>query len=181
MDKKNKAIVAELIKNPTQTNSAIEKATKIPEKTIARRRQQITGKDVNIYMEVNNTNDGTGIFQGTACYTITFHNHITRKAILEKIESRLIFYKIPQKHLKHAFLADGTDKIQLMVVLETFNHSELIEILNADIIPVIKKELGEYAIESITKKDNFKPIILFNNYNVSSGKPKIRQQIYVTE
>lgn len=181
MDKKDKKIITELVRNPKITNLEIEKITGIPEKTISRRRQKISQDFTNLYLEVNNTNDGTKLFQGTACYTITFQNHITRKQLLDKIENGELFQKVPQKHLKHAFLADSIDKIQLMIVIETFNHNELIEILNADIIPVIKQHLGEFAIQSVSKKDNFKPLILFNNYSIKKGKPVIKEDIYVTE
>lgn len=181
MDKKDIQIIAELIQNPAKTNAAIEKSTGIPEKTIARRRQKCIEKDLNIYLEVNNTNDGTGIFQGTASYNIFFQNYITRNQIIQKMNSKQLFASIPQKHLKHAYIGDSVDKIQLTLILESFNHDELIEILNADIIPNIKEELGEHAIHSITKTDNIKPLILFNNYNLVKGKPQVKNHIYVTE
>ena len=180
MDEKDKAILGELIKTPKITNASISTKIAVPEKTVARRRKEIEVKYIDTIQKLKQEMQHQ-YFNRSAIYTIIFNNHITRKDVQMAFLNGSLFSKVRSKHITFAFISDSVDKVKLSLFLESYLHEDIIEIVNADILPVIRKLFGDGAIHSILKSDNFRPLILHTNYRVTSKGVEPLEDIYLGE
>ena len=74
LDGKEKEILKELIKNPRISDNQISKNTKIPVKTVNRKRKLLEKRSLIHYMvHLDNSRSGTGVFSTKHMYIIQFH------------------------------------------------------------------------------------------------------------
>ena len=151
IEEKDKLILRELIKNPRTTDKAISTATNIPMKTVNRRRKYLEDTDTVKYMAfVNNFGSGTARFNSICMYTIYFNYGITTEQVERVVTSTEYNNKpIMIKHLLLDFVGEREGMPTYSLTITSRAHEDLVEILNAEIVPEIKKHLGENCIKSI--------------------------------
>ena len=176
IDQQEKVIIRELIKNPKISDNQISKNTKVPVKTVNRKRKILEKKGfINYFTCLNNGINGTGRFTAKQQYIITFKCGITRSSIIEKI-GREIPRLIELKHIADCSVGDKDGHAVIAMTIESRLESDIIEVFNAEILPKFKRFFGEDAIvktEAITLNV---PIIMLHNYmpliNMTHGKIK---------
>ncbi|MFP4117386.1 MAG: AsnC family protein [Candidatus Woesearchaeota archaeon] len=151
IEEKDKAIIRELIKNPRIGDNQISKSTGIPVKTVNRRRKYLESSNTINYMTfVNNFSNGTGRFNSIVLYTMFFEYGITTEIVKRIIMSKE--YNETPAIIKHIMIdmvgeKEGMATYSFMVTSRA--HEDIIEILNADIVPMIKRYLGDGSIKKI--------------------------------
>ena len=168
-------IMREIIRNPRISDNQISLNTKVPLKTVNRKRKLLeSGNILNYCAYVNNWKDGTGTFNARAMYIISMKEGITRKQFLDTLNKDSV--PITSKHVLSSFLGEAQGALALILVLESNQQEDLVDILNAEIIPQLKRRFGEDAVRG-TSSTNISDILrILHNYlpwvNVSAGRIK---------
>lgn len=178
LQEKDKLILSELVRNPRATDKAISQKTNIPIKTVNRRRKSLEEKNVITYMaSVNNFTTGTQVFNAISTFTFYFNYGITRDALFKIISSHTFASNNAVK--KHIFVDEVGEKDGRAVYscfLVSRVQSDMIEILNAEILPLFDVELGHNPIFKIDEIKVYSMNKIFHNYflngNIENGRIK---------
>ncbi len=168
IDKYDGLIVKELIKNPRISDNGISKITKIPVKTVNRKRKKLEDEGLLLYFSyLNHGPRGTKLFNSKKMYTITLKQGITRKTLLDLVNSKNTFSKFLFSYSKHFLSIQFGEKqgnIVIIFIIESFNDSDIVEIYNAEIVPNILTALGNDSIVNTEVVTISTQIRLFHNY-----------------
>lgn len=184
LDNQEKGIVKELILNPRISDNKITKNTQIPLKTVNRKRKKLEEEGLLKYFcSLNTSNSGTGEFTSRQMITITFKEGITRSKFIEKISPHFL-KPIKIKHIYESHLGESSGNLVWVLTLESRLESDIIEILNAELIPELKWLLGENSIKETNTIRLHKQIGLLHNYlpefNMKKGKLESKE-IFITD
>ncbi len=151
IEEKDKSIIRELIRNPRVSDSEIAKKAGIPLKTVNRRRRYLEQSNTLNYMTfVNNFSYGTGRFNSLALYTILFEYGITTETLRRMIMSKEYNeHPVVVKHIVVDLVGEKGGMATYTLIITSRAHEDLVEILNADIVPMVKRFVGENSIRGI--------------------------------
>jgi DNA-binding Lrp family transcriptional regulator len=183
-----KKIVIELVKNPRASDNFISKITKVPLKTVNRKRKELETKGfLNYYAYLDNF-FGTKLFTSRQMFLIKFKHGITRDYFIKKFSERfdkLLNNPIIFKHVFETHLGEQNGCLVLVCVLESFSKNDLIEIFNAEIVRLITEALGPDSISQTEVIDLTMDLSLLHNYSCHNMKngylKKIPDKIFVSE
>ncbi|MDD5086771.1 MAG: winged helix-turn-helix transcriptional regulator [Candidatus Nanoarchaeia archaeon] len=176
IDQQELLIIKELVKDPRISDNQISKKTKVPVKTVNRKRKLLEKSGIiSYYTNVDNTVTGTEKFGARQQYIITFKHGITRSRIFEAIKND-IPSKIELKHVSDCAIGDKDGHAIVAITIESRVEGDIIEVFNAEILPKLKRLLGDDAViktDVITLNSN---LIVMHNYmpliNMRNGKIK---------
>jgi DNA-binding Lrp family transcriptional regulator len=147
LDKQEIEICRQLIMDPRLSDNQIGKRTKIPAKTVNRKRKSMEEKGLISYFTYINTNkNGTGSFGARDLYIVKFRHGVTRKDFMEKFASQGTRY-LKQKHILASGIGEFEGGLSLVIVFESRIETDIIEIFNAEIVPELIRMFGANAIE----------------------------------
>ncbi len=151
IEEKDKLIIRELIKKPRISDSVISKNTGIPIKTVNRRRKYLEESNTLNYMTfVNNFPSGTARFNSMALYTIQFDYGATTEGLRKIITSQEYNqHPIIIKHVMLDMVGEKEGMVTYTFIITSRAHEDLVEILNADIVPMMKRYMGNDSIRKI--------------------------------
>jgi len=171
LDKQERKIMRELIRNPRISDNKISQRTKIPVMTVNRKRKRLEKENLIHYFSYYNK-AGDGKPPARQMYIIKFKSGITKSDYLNALDKK--FKEQNAKTHLMSFLGEKDGHFASIIILEAETPSELTEIFNGAIIPGIKKRHGEDCIDEIfTCKVNI-PLRCYHNYlpsiNMKEGK-----------
>lgn len=187
---KDKLILQELIKNPRASDKAIAQKTGIPIKTVNRRRKALEQKNaITYHAMVNNYATGTQRFNAINLYIFYFNFGITRDAIYKIISSdRFVANPVTKKHIMIDQVGEKDGRAIYSCFLVSRVQSDMIEILNAEILPIFEQILGQKPIFRIEEIKIYTMNKLLHNYllNMNIDKGRIIESfpdsnLFVTE
>lgn len=165
LDEQEKLIVRELIKNPRTSDNKISKITGVPLKTVNRKRKLLEENDIiSYYVDLKCWIDGTSVFNARQMFLIQFRHDITRQQFKDAIINPENIFSMPQMHILHSFLGEHDGHLTLVLLMESRHETDLLEIFNADIVPVFKSHFGDNCIQKTKVINITSPISLFHNY-----------------
>lgn len=86
IDWQEKSIISYLIRNPRASDNEISRKTKIPLKSVNRKRKKLESQGLIYYFTyLDNSPAGTGCFGSRKLYTVRLKRGITRNQIAQKI------------------------------------------------------------------------------------------------
>ena len=176
LDDKEKEIIKELIKNPRISDNQISKNTKIPLKTVNRKRKNLEEKGLISYMvHLDNSRSGTNVFTSKQMYILTFKKGITRLNILN-FAKRHDFANIFLKHSSEIYVGEQDGCLKLVLFIESYLATDIIEIFNADYFHKFEANFGKNCIEDVNVITINNQLQSFHNYfpqiNIKEGKLK---------
>ncbi len=176
LDPQEKQIVSELIRNPRISDNKIATRTKIPLKTVNRKRKILEEKNYLYYMTyLNNGRGGLEVFGAKKMYVVTLASGITRKAVQQQFNKPSKFDRIT-KHLHIKMIAEREGHVCVLFILESRVEEDLVEIFNAEIVPALHELFGGGCIREVLHFDMRDTVRMFNNYmfqnNMRNGKIK---------
>jgi len=174
LDKYDAAIVRELIIDPKLSDNQISKRSKIPVKTVNRKRKLLEQNGlINYYVSVNNGPKGTSELNASVMYLISFKFGIFRKQFLDIYQSALPLARY-SKHIDFKLLGESDGHLMLVIYIKSRTHEDLIEIFNADIVDKLRKHLGADCIDSVKSIPISSELSVHHNYdpivNMRKGK-----------
>ncbi len=161
LTEKHQMIMRELIRDARASDTLVSQKTGIPLKTVNRLRKQLEKENyLSYYTMVGNREEAN--FRSLV--TFTCKNGITRKHFLDWHVSNFKANKPQVKHILASFLAEHDMKLKFIVILESKNQEDMLEIVNAEFIPELRQTFGEDAIESVENVTLSMPLRVLRNY-----------------
>jgi len=177
LDHHETKIVRELIKNPRISDNQIGKNTKVPIRTVNRKRKKLEEDGlINYYTQLNMGRSGTGRFGSRQLHIIQFKLGITKSQILKEIAEETNVKTEYTKSVFESHIAEIDGHIAIIMILEGLSDDDIVEDFNGIVIPALRKNHGEDSIINIQTIRISDPIRKFHNYipmlNMENGKLK---------
>ncbi len=172
LDEYEKSILKELVINPRLSDNKISQLTKIPVKTVNRKRKGLEKRGIVRYIAaVNNGPEGTDDFGATVMYIIKFRYGVYRKQFLDAYQNVPLTDK-EIKHISFKWLGENDGHLLLILFIESRKFSDILEIYNVEIISKLIKILGPNLIEDTTAIPITSMLSFFHNYEPIINMPK---------
>ena len=168
-DKQEKLIIKALIKDPRMSDNDIGKLTKVPIRTVNRKRRKLEQNNQISYYVSTNPNS-----KARHLYLIKFVMGVTKKKLINdlKKEPRIKTLFTEMIYESHYAEIDGHTSIIMMV--EGKSDDEVSENFNGRILPLMLRNHGNNSIMEITTIRISDTIRLLHNYlpyiNMECGK-----------
>lgn len=164
LDKQERLIVKELIKNPRISDNQISKITKVPIKTVNRKRKKLQKLGLlNYYTYFDTTPNGSQSFGATHMYILTFKEGMSREKFIRQIDQMQIT-PLMIKHVSFSFLGENKGKLCFIIYISSRTEQDIIEVFNEEIIPFLKRFLGKDIIAQTETLRISSPTSFFHNY-----------------
>lgn len=177
LDEHEKKIITELIKDPRISDNQIGKNTKVPIRTVNRKRKILEEQGfLNYYTQLNMGNDGTGRFGARQLHIIKFRLGIPRSQIIKEIKEEKNVKNAYTRTIYESHIAEIDGHVALVMILEGKGDDDIVEEFNKVIVPALRKNHGDDAILEIQTIRLSDSIRIFHNYipmiNMEKGKLK---------
>jgi DNA-binding Lrp family transcriptional regulator len=165
LDKQEHGIVKELIANPRISDNQIGKNANIPIKTVNRKRKKLEQEGLlQYYTYLDTSIHGTKNFGSRKMYIISFNEGITRTSFFERFPLNSIRNNLGRKHIFESHLGEKNGRLVFIIILESRQESDILEIFNAEIMPVISQSFGDNAIKEISVIPLTHMLTILHNY-----------------
>jgi DNA-binding Lrp family transcriptional regulator len=165
LDQQERDIIRQIIRNPRISDNSIAKVTKIPVTSVNRKRKILEQEGlINYYASIKKHEDGLEIFNVRQLYIIKLKAGITRNVYLQQIEADPASKLFNCTYISSTFLGEKDGHLAVIVIVDAANDFKLMEEFNGKIISVLKKKLGEDAIEEVTTARINDTVRLHHNY-----------------
>mgnify|MGYP000133979220 CR=1 FL=1 len=154
LDKNEKIIVRELIRNPRISDNRLSKRTGIPVMTVNRKRKKLEqGGRLFYYTRFATGEEEFKEYTARALYIIKFKIGITKKQYLRTFQEETKREEFYSEHLVSAWLGEKDGHLALIMIVEAETETQLVECFNGKIVPNLKLRFGDDCIrELITTK-----------------------------
>ena len=165
LDEQERAVVRSLVRDPRLSDHAISEKSGVPAKTLSRKRQRLEEEGVLSYHTmVNMMESGSGRFNTRHLYIIKFRLGVTMKQIVDEIKSEPNIKSIFTELIFESHIAEIDGHIALIMLIEGKDDSDVVESMQAKIIPSLRKNHGADSIEEIRTIRVLAPIRIMRNY-----------------
>lgn len=165
LDEQERKILVELIKNPRISDNQIGKRTKVPIRTVSRKRKAMEKQEIiSYYTNVNMRSDGTGRFGARQLHIIKFKLGVTREQIIKEIKEEKMVKLTYGKFIFESHIAEIEGHVALVMIIEGKSDEDIVENFNKHIIPSLKRNHGEDSIIEVSTIRISDPIRIFHNY-----------------
>ena len=165
LDEQEKKILRELVINPRISDNQIGKITKVPIRTVNRKRKLLEENGIlQYYTKLNLGLQGTGRFGAIGAYIIRFRIGVKLKKIIEEIMAEPNVKTIFTQHILNSFLIEKNGHIGLLLIIEGKDNTEITDVFNSIILPSLEKNHGKNCFEDVESIQILKEIRYFHNY-----------------
>jgi DNA-binding Lrp family transcriptional regulator len=162
---KDELIMKELIKDPRISDNQISKKTKIPVKTVNRKRKILEEKIVRYYTMIDNTESGTKTFGTTQFVILKFAYGMSRAKITEAIlHDTFLKNRLLKKHIFFEWIGEKESQITYNAIVQSRVDTDIAEIINVELIPKFLAMLGKDCISNVEVFRNIIPFRISHNY-----------------
>ena len=174
LDKNELEIIKQLVKNPRISDNKISKNTKIPVKTVNRKRKKLEKTGIiNYYFSMNTRKDGLGWFPSRHMYTIKFRLGLSQNKLIREIKEEMNVRTIFTDIIYESHIAEIDGHTGLVLILEGSSDEDVNIAFNSKIVPSLEKNHGKDCIVNISTIRLSREIRLFHNYlpmvNINEG------------
>lgn len=174
IDVKNEQIIRELVKDSRVSDVVIAQKTNIPVATVQKRRQSLEDKRIISTMTyVNHYVDGPQKTGGKALVILHLAKGISKVTFLhafgnmERDKSEWF-----SRHVSSSSYGEQDGQVVWTLVVESRIQQDIVEILNADVYPMLKQYLGANALDSWKHIPLVGHLRLLHNYSFPVYEPK---------
>jgi len=137
----------------------------IPVRTVSRKRARMEQAGMLRYFaEVEMGPAGTGHFQCRHLYLIKFRIGITERQIQEEVRHEPNVVTVFTRSIYESHIAEVDGRVALVMLVEGSSDADIVDRVQGEIIPSLKKNHGEDSIEDIQTVRLLAPIRLLRNY-----------------
>lgn len=186
---RDSSIVRQLIKNPRSSDNEISRITSIPLRTVNRRRKALEEQNlISYFTYLHSFRDGLSHFNARSLVILKFKLGIARKAVITSINSVNESTAFSSKHMMELQIGERDGHVLLVMIIESMKQVDIIEIINAEIVPNLQHMFGQDAIVDTSVIELSFMLRMLHNYipgkNMKNGR--IAEDwddklIYVTE
>src|SRR3989338_1389652 len=169
LDEQEKLIIKALIKDPRMSDNNIGKLTKVPIRTVSRKRKKLEQENKISYYVSAYQND-----KARHLYIIKFKMGITKNKLMEEIKKEPKIKSLFTEMIYQSSFAEIDGHTAILMVVEGNSDTEISENFNGKILPSMIKNHGEGTIIDIKTIRLSDRIRVFHNYlpfiNIKHGK-----------
>ena len=170
-DEQEKLIVQALIKNPRMSDNKIGKLTKVPIRTVSRKRKKLEQDgDINYFVSINRKSITRHL------YMIKFKMGTTKQKLMNEIKNEPTVKSIFTQMIYESHFAEIDGHTSIIMFVEGKSDNMISENFNGKILPQMLKNHGADSVIEITTLRLNDTIRLFHNYlpsiNMKDGKLK---------
>ena len=174
LDEQEKKIITELIKNPRISDNQIGKMTRVPIRTVSRKRNKLEEEGlISYFTNLNMGKKGTGRFGARQLHVIKFKLGITREQIIKEIKEEKMVKMSYGKYVYESHIAEIEGHVALVMIIEGRTDEDIVENFNKEVIPSLRKNHGKDSIHEVFTVRLSDPIRIFHNYipmvNIENG------------
>lgn len=171
LDEQERLILKTLIKNPRMSDNNIGKLTKVPIRTVSRKRKKLEQDNkISYYLSINSASKSRHL------YSIKFKMGITKEKLLNDIKKEPKIKSLFTEMISESYFAEIDGHTAIIMIVEAGSDNEISENFNGKILPLMLKEHGEGSIREIKTIRIGDSIRVFHNYlpsiNMENGKLK---------
>ena len=168
-DEQEKLIIKALIKDPRMSDNNIGKLTKVPIRTVSRKRKKLEQENkISYYVAVNLKSKARHL------YLIKFRIGITKKKLMDDFKKEPRMKTLFTDMIYESRYAEMEGHTSILMAVEGNSDDEVSENFNGKILPLMLKNHGENSIINITTIRLSDTLRLFHNYlpfiNIKHGK-----------
>ena len=168
-DEQEKLIIKALIKDPRMSDNNIGKLTKVPIRTVSRKRKKLEQENkISYYVAVNLKSKARHL------YLIKFRIGITKKKLMDDFKKEPRMKTLFTDMIYESRYAEIDGHTAILMTVEGNSDDEISENFNGKILPLMSKNHGENSIINITTMRLSDTLRLFHNYlpfvNIKHGK-----------
>ena len=165
LDEQEKKIITELVRNPRISDNQIGKRTRVPIRTVSRKRNKLEEEGIISYFSnINMRSNGTARFGARQLHVIRFKLGITREQIMNEIKEEKMVRMSYGKYIYESHLAEIEGHIALILIIEGKSDEHIVENFNKEIVPSLMRNHGRDSIEKVFTIRLSDPIRIFHNY-----------------
>lgn len=170
-DKQEELIIKALIKDPRMSDNNIGKLTKVPIRTVSRKRKRLEDNNlISYYVCVNRDPK----LKTRHLYIIKFRMGITKKKLIDEIKREPKVKTLFTEKIFESHFAEVDGHTAIIMIVEDSSDEEVSESFNGKILPLMLKNHGQDSIINITTIRLSDSIRKFHNYlswiNMKGGK-----------
>jgi DNA-binding Lrp family transcriptional regulator len=151
MDRQEKMIVRELIRNPRISDNQIAKNTKIPVMTVNRKRKNLEKEgNLRYFCSLDTGEHGTGKYKAKQLYIIKFKIGITRQQFIDNFEQDRKFLAFGATYVSVSYIGEKDGHLAYLCIIDAETESAMLDQFNEKVIPLLKEKFGEDCIQEIT-------------------------------
>lgn len=168
-DEQERLIIKALIKDPRMSDNNIGKLTKVPIRTVSRKRKKLEQENkISYYVAVNLKSKARHL------YLIKFRIGITKKKLMDDFKKEPRMKTLFTGMIYESRYAEIEGHTAILMTVEGNSDDEISENFNGKILPLMSKNHGENSIINITTMRLSDTLRLFHNYlpfvNIKQGK-----------
>lgn len=165
LDKQERRIIRNLIKNPRISDNQLAKLSGIPTITVNRKRKKLEAEGLlHYYADVAMDEEGTHTFHARQLYIVQLRSGITRRKYLDYILNDNHTKTVFTKYVTDSYLGEQDGRLALILIFEAETELDLMEIFNGLFIKGLKKQFGPHAVTAITTTKINTTFRRFRNY-----------------
>jgi len=165
LDEQEKKVIVELIRNPRISDNQIGKRTRVPIRTVSRKRNNLEKEGlISYFTNLNMRKNGTGRFGARQLHVIKFKLGITREQIIKEIKEEKRVKLSYGKYIYESHIAEIEGHVALVMIIEGDTDADIVENFNKEIIPSLMKNHGKNSIQEVLTIRLSDPIRIFHNY-----------------
>ncbi len=169
LDEQEKLIIKALINDPRMSDNNIGKLTKVPIRTVSRKRKKLEeeGK-ISYYVSINTQNKARHL------YIVKFKMGVTKNRLKDEIKKEPKIKTLFTELIYESHFAEMSGHTAILLIIEGSSDEEISESFNGKILPSMLKNHGQDSIIEITTIRLGENIRMFHNYlsfiNIKHGK-----------
>ena len=168
-DEQEKLIIKALIKDPRMSDNSIGKLTKVPIRTVSRKRKKLEQENkISYYISTYQKDKARHL------YIIKFKMGITKNKLMEEIKKEPKIKSLFTEMIYQSTFAEIDGHTAILLVVEGNSNTEISENFNGKILPAMLKNHGQDSIIGISTIRLSDSIRFFHNYlpfiNIKHGK-----------
>jgi DNA-binding Lrp family transcriptional regulator len=165
LDDQEKLIVRALVRDPRLSDNQVGKLTGVPTPSVRRKRKKLEAEGLLSYFAALDMQEsGTGTFGARHLYVIKFRIGITVKQLVEEIRSEPNVRTIFTDLIYESHIAEIEGRVALVMIIEGKNAADIVENVQGNIVPSLRKNHGPDSIEEISTIRLLNPVRIFHNY-----------------
>jgi DNA-binding Lrp family transcriptional regulator len=178
LDPQELKIAKALIRNPRISDNRLGEENDIPVRSVSRKRARMEREGLLRYFaEIDMSVRGTGHFQCRHLYIIKFRIGVTERQIREEVRTEPNVVTVFTRSIYESHIAEIDGQVALVMIVEGASESDIVDRIHGEIVPSLRKNHGQDAIEDIQTIRLLSPIRKLRNYlpdvNMNNGVIKV--------
>jgi len=177
LDEQERAIVAELIKNPRLSDNQVAKLSRVPVMTVNRKRKILEKEGLlNYFCYLDTSRYGLNTLPARQLYFIRLKIGLTKREFVEKVINDVKIKNSNNLPIYDSFIGEDNGNLIWVLTLEGGKGNEIMELFNGKIVPMLKEHFGDDCIEETKAIRITTQLKYLHNYlplaNIKDGRIK---------